>query len=904
MKKKKYLSSIVVPCIIGLLCAGLYLFPFWRGLEDRLYDFFLGLKSDVKEDTSIVLLDIDDISIERVGLYPWPRNTIAHGLETLTQLGAGFAVFDIEYIDKSPMSVDFTYLNGALKSEFTVAFEEIGANVQDIFAALANNQITLPEAGIYGSELVTFIDQSRDDLYRHTGRVAIENDSYLGQAMRLFGSTFITVNMQLDPPQQDEDSQKRYAIARERFTYPKVTIRSPLAGGRLSALIPIPEMSLMAAGAGFTNVHIDSDGVRRRISLIDHIGDTVFMQLAFSPLLRKLGSPEVTVDKGKITLTGAVYDDIKQTVSIPLDSEGRMLIRWPKKNYHDSFRHIPFYLLIDYAESGEKTAAQLRLLRANQGWNLGPGYAPLDTCLQVWTESERLRRSALESGAPQDKEAWLASLRTYWGAVRAFFEMDYGAIVPELFDEAKAAGNPEDAELYDQIKKDFEILYANAASSYEQHNNLETTLAGTLKDAFCIIGWSSTGTTDIGVNPFHSEYVNIGTHAAVANTILQRDFLRDVPLPVPILLCFVFAFAVIFIIRPFSTLIQIIAGVVLSIIVLIINQVIFNSTGMYVPILAPVLALFVSFLTYSLVSFILSEREKSFLKKAFGTYLSGDVINEMIDDPSMLKLGGQKKWITAMFTDVRGFSTISEALDAEQLVKLLNIYLSGMSDIILELRGTIDKYEGDAIISFFGAPVDYKEHALLACRAAVLMKRKEAELNEFFMREGMSPNPLLTRIGINTGDMVVGNMGTERKMDYTIMGNAVNLAARLEGVNKQYGSWLLISEQTKNEIGDAFITRRFDRVRVVGINTPVQLWELVELKDAVDAATLDFLQRFEQAHCVFDQKDWKEAARLFKALCDERPEDGPSNAYLRKCETFIQKPPAENWDGVFSLTQK
>lgn len=305
-----------------------------------------------------------------------------------------------------------------------------------------------------------------------------------------------------------------------------------------------------------------------------------------------------------------------------------------------------------------------------------------------------------------------------------------------------------------------------------------------------------------------------------------------------------------------------------------------------------------------MVSFIISEREKSFLRKAFGTYLSGDVINEMIEDPSMLKLGGQKKWITAMFTDVKGFSTISEALDAEHLVKLLNIYLSGMSDIILEQRGTIDKYEGDAIISFFGAPVDYKEHARLACRAAVLMRRKEVELNELFMREGMSPNPLLTRIGINTGDMVVGNMGTERKMDYTIMGNAVNLAARLEGVNKQYGSWLLISDMTKNEIGDEFITRRFDRVRVVGINTPVQLWELVELKEAVDSATLDFLRRFEEAHCVFDRRDWKEAFKLFKALRDERPDDGPSDAYLRKCEAFIQKPPADNWDGVFSLTQK
>ena len=902
MKKKTYIPSIVIACTIGLLCAGLYLFPFWIGVENRLYDFFLGLKSDVKEDSSIVLLDIDDVSIEHVGLYPWPRNTIAQGMEALTQLGAEFAVFDIEYIDKSPMSVDFSYLNGALKAEFDASFEEIGANMQDIFAALANNQITLPEAGIYGSELVALIDQSRDTLYGHTKQVAIENDSYLGQTMRLFGSTFITVNMQTEPPA--EGTKDLYMIAKKHFVYPYIKINSPLSEGHSSALIPIPEISRMAAGAGFTNVHIDSDGVRRRIKLADHIGDTVFMQLALSPLLRKLGSPEVVFDTGRITLNNAVYNGKKQNVSIPLDSKGRMLIRWPKKTYHDSFTHIPFYLLIDYATSGEKTATQLRLLRANQGWNLGPGYAPVDTCLQLWTDAEELRRTALASGLVQDKEQWLTAVQSYWDAVQVFFTMNYDTSVAALFDESKAAGNPEDAPLYDKVKTDFLQLYANAAAGYNAHTELRSLLEAKLKGAFCIIGWSSTGTTDIGVNPFHSEYVNVGTHAAVANTILQQDFLRQAPVWISALLALFFAFSITFIIRPFSTLVQIIAGFALSIAVLILNHIIFSITGIYILIISPVLALFVSFLTYSLMSFLVSEREKSFLRKAFGTYLSGDVINEMIEDPSMLKLGGQKKWITAMFTDVRGFSTISEALDAEQLVKLLNIYLSGMSDIILEQRGTIDKYEGDAIISFFGAPVDYKEHARLACRAAVLMKRKEAELNEFFMREGMSPNPLLTRIGINTGDMVVGNMGTERKMDYTIMGNAVNLAARLEGVNKQYGTWLLISDMTKNELGDEFVTRRLDRVRVVGINTPVQLWELVELKDAVDAETLGFLRRFEEALTVFNQKDWKKASQMFQELYKERPTDGPSEAYLRKCETFIQKPPADNWDGVFSLTQK
>ncbi|MBN2876016.1 MAG: adenylate/guanylate cyclase domain-containing protein, partial [Spirochaetales bacterium] len=370
------------------------------------------------------------------------------------------------------------------------------------------------------------------------------------------------------------------------------------------------------------------------------------------------------------------------------------------------------------------------------------------------------------------------------------------------------------------------------------------------------------------------------------------------------LLSVVLAALVLLLIGRMETKAQILVGMSATIAILAASYAVFHVTGVYIAIVSPVLATFASFLTYSLLSFLVSEREKSFLRKAFGTYLSGDVINQIVEDPTMLKLGGQKKWMSAMFTDIRGFSTVSEQLDAEQLVRLLNVYLSGMSDIILENRGTIDKYEGDAIISFFGAPVGYPDHAAKACRSALLMKRKEAELNERFIADGLAPTPLLTRIGLNTGDMVVGNMGTERKMDYTIMGNAVNLAARLEGVNKQYGSWILMTGDTRKEAGDEFVARRLDSVRVVGINTPVQLWELVDFKADVSDETVAFLGRFDEARDEFEGRDWKKAMSSFNALSRERPDDGPTKSYIKKCEVFLRKPPAADWDGVFALTEK
>jgi adenylate cyclase len=237
-------------------------------------------------------------------------------------------------------------------------------------------------------------------------------------------------------------------------------------------------------------------------------------------------------------------------------------------------------------------------------------------------------------------------------------------------------------------------------------------------------------------------------------------------------------------------------------------------------------------------------------------------------------------------------------------VHLVNLYLTEMSDIILELRGTIDKYEGDAIISFFGAPVDLPDHARRACMAAVRMKRAEVTLNERFLLEKLSPSALHTRIGINTGEMTVGNMGTPQRMDYTMMGSSVNLAARLEGVNKQYGTWILVSDATQVDCGQDFALRKLDRVRVVGINQPVRLHELVEEKNHLEKSVEQALAVFHDGLEEFEAKDWAKSMKTFKEVLRILPEDGPAQRYIKKCQEYQSKPPAPTWDGVFGLTEK
>jgi adenylate cyclase len=227
-----------------------------------------------------------------------------------------------------------------------------------------------------------------------------------------------------------------------------------------------------------------------------------------------------------------------------------------------------------------------------------------------------------------------------------------------------------------------------------------------------------------------------------------------------------------------------------------------------------------------------------------------------------------------------------------------------MSDIILDEQGTIDKFEGDAVVAFFGAPLELPDQARRACRAAVRMKKMEEVLNERFLRQGTSPAPVHSRIGLNTGPMLVGNLGTARRMDYTILGHEANLASRLEGVNKQYGTWILLSERTYRQCGDGFVVRRLDRVRMVGIQEPVRIFELIGEKGEETPLLKEALGLFSEGLGAFEDRDWDAALRRFENVLRIYPGDGPASLFSERCRTFVDNEPSPQWDGVFNLSRK
>lgn len=303
------------------------------------------------------------------------------------------------------------------------------------------------------------------------------------------------------------------------------------------------------------------------------------------------------------------------------------------------------------------------------------------------------------------------------------------------------------------------------------------------------------------------------------------------------------------------------------------------------------------------VRFYISEMgQKTMIRDMFGQYLSPKVVQDLVEDPSKVQLGGEEREMTAYFSDIAGFSTISEHLTPSELVQLLNDYLTEMCNIIIGYEGTVDKFEGDAIMAFWGAPNVQAEHAQLACFSAIDMNKRLVELRQKWETEG---SPLINvRMGLNSGPMVVGNMGSVQKLNYTIMGDAVNLASRLEGANKAFGTQMMISETTYQSCASLIDVRELDTIRVVGKSEPVTVYELLERKGETAGATADLVDAFEKALTLYKRADFIAAKAAFEKCLGIIGGDGPSTTYMKRCQTYIDQPPESGWDGVFALTEK
>jgi adenylate cyclase len=414
------------------------------------------------------------------------------------------------------------------------------------------------------------------------------------------------------------------------------------------------------------------------------------------------------------------------------------------------------------------------------------------------------------------------------------------------------------------------------------------------RDCYVILGFTAPGLHELRATPLGSNYPGLEVHATALDNLLSGDFIKPAPFWLAGLFLLGLCLACGLIAVRLDKTWQIALCFLLALAVPALLGLAAYDWGFWWPMAAPFLAALVAILGVVVLKYATEGRDRRFIKQVFRHYLSPEVIERILADPSRLKLGGERRELSIYFSDLQGFTGISERMSSEDLTALLNDYLSEMTDIILAQGGTLDKYEGDAIIAFWNAPLDQPDHAARSVRAALLCQKALARRQaEFAAKAG---GPLKARIGLNSGTVVVGNLGSKSRFDYTVLGDAANLASRLEGANKIFGSAILVSQATWEQTGGAFVGREMGSVRVVGRKEPVKVYESLAL--AGENAPID-LAAWTTAMEMMRAGRWDEAMAAFQAM----DADPAAAAFARRCGQ-LRAQGAQVWDGVWEQSEK
>jgi adenylate cyclase len=428
---------------------------------------------------------------------------------------------------------------------------------------------------------------------------------------------------------------------------------------------------------------------------------------------------------------------------------------------------------------------------------------------------------------------------------------------------------------------------------------------GTFKGKIVLVGASATGIGDLRSTPFGGiNYPGVEIHANVIDTILNRHFLLRGANQVVLDLLVIFLFGVplglwLALAQPrwmlFGLLLLVPFGLGVWFAFL---------HGWWLNFIIPSGTLVANVGFVAVYRALVEEKEKRRVRGAFQQYLSPEVIRRLLENPDLVK--PRKTEITVMFSDVRGFTTISEKLDAQELAALLNEYLTEMTQIVFRHNGTLDKYIGDAVMAFWGAPFEDAKHSTEGCHAALEMIARLAEMQKKWRAQG---RPVLDiGVGLCTGVASVGNMGSELRYGYTALGDIVNLSSRIEGLNKEYATHILLSDTTYAAVEDPLLVfRELDLIRVKGKSQPVTLYELVAARGTPEGDAPDVEERldfFAQGRACYRERRWQDAQIVFERLLERWPEDGPARMYLNRCKEYLVAGPEENWDGVYVMTHK
>ncbi len=424
------------------------------------------------------------------------------------------------------------------------------------------------------------------------------------------------------------------------------------------------------------------------------------------------------------------------------------------------------------------------------------------------------------------------------------------------------------------------------------------------RNKYVIVGGSAIGLMDFVSTPFTSlePFPGAEIHATILSNLLQRDYLKELSSPISMMIVLLFsliAAGVFFRVKRAMVSTAVVIGA--CGLYAIAAFLLMSSSRLWLPLVSPEISALSAFAFAGVISYVTEGRQRRELRKLMNRYLSPDVVDEISSDPETVDFKGKEVEATVFFSDIRDFTSVSERLQPRELVENLNEYFTLATELILNNGAMLDKYIGDAIMAVFGAPLPRQDHAALACLTAL---RVQSTLSGYYSRRGGDKPAFQTRIGLNTGKMVIGNIGSTRRTDYTAIGDSVNLASRLEGANKEFGTKIIVSESTYDKARNVVEARELDLVQVKGKDLPVRIFELICEKGNLSREDAELYRTFHEGLEQYRRREWKKAESLFLEVLKNRPGDGPSVTYIARCKALSESGVPDDWNGVYRFKTK
>ncbi len=910
-------SRTVSALLLGLAATAAITVCHLFGLDGRTELLTLDLRfryfSSAPANDDVVIVEIDDRSLQELGRWPWPREILAGVVEVLQECGARAVALDI--ILPEPQKTRYVAAEGDVYDPDTAPI--IGtAGPRTVFDdalfedAFRKGRVLLPmhldfESTDLGADEA--LDANVAEVLRADPRadfLSVLRKAYpeLGTGTR---GPEIERTARLYWRNRSLHFLKRFVIPPERAA------GYPARPGVIAP--PLVRFAALCHRSGFVAYVPEDDGIMRRMPLLARAGEDLYPQFALAlaeEWLAGEGSAEISADRSRIT----VRCPGGQTREIPVDGRGNLLINWAPGR--GRFRR----------ESAARVASVRQLRKRMEKNQVLPrlyglallqrlGHTRLIAKMDAIYRERMAQAAARQRAALYDPKAVIEPPTRLLEAEREA-EKRIDDFLTDVLDDLEfyAGGKPKD----DPDRRAAEQLAARYAEFVKLTRDENELLRGEIaeglneirrrvKGKICLVGSTSTGAMDFVPTPVDPRMPGVRVHANIFNTIVSESFVTEAHPAIDVAVILL-AGAVVSLL---GTRLAVVRAGPLALLLAagyaVVNLfVVFAALNCRLVLVAPIAAMVAGFLVVTAYRQFTEERAKRHIRGLFAHALSPALVDRLIEDPSLARIGGERRVLSCFFSDLEHFTPLAERLGESDTVVLLNRFFDRMTEVIqTRWGGYLNKFLGDGIISFFGAPVVQEDHARRALAAAVSCQDELVRLNRSLAEEFGDWVELACRIGVATGPVMVGNCGSTQRMDYTAIGDCVNLASRLESANKQFGTRVLADEVAWREGDDGtLLARPLGKVLVVGKTEPVAVWNVLGPLAAASQQVRLGVADFARGVGLYQQRGFAEAVRAFQAALEKLPGDGASQFHISLCRQHLAAPPPGDWDGAVELTVK